>query len=373
MTQCTNQCVLNAKQCSGTGVQTCTVMPSGCTDWGIAVACTGGQTCSGGQCVAVVPDGGSSLADTGPTPVDSGTPSQDAGAGPDAGTSADASTSDPAACEWARWPAPPSEPPATQYQISSSGASVTDTATNLTWELAATSTTRTWADASAYCASLTLDGLTGWRVPTLIELESIVSQGKSSPATNHTVFSNTAVAQAWTSTNYRPISAGTAAWMVDFNFGDTGGLFRDVPRPVRCVTGTCAPTAGRYVIRATTVVDTVTHLTWQRDVSPNTLSASEAQSYCNSLVLGGANWGWRVPTLKELQTLVDVSRVSPSIDTTAFPRNATSILKSLRSSNPCVAPNYGYSWVVLFDHGDTFKLEDGNGSEVRCVWPGELP
>lgn len=38
-----------------------------------------------------------------------------------------------------------------------------------------------------------------------------------------------------------------------------------------------------------------------------------------ALVLAKKQAGWRVPNVKELSSLVDVSRTSPAIDTTAFP------------------------------------------------------
>ena len=50
---CTNQCTSGAKQCSGNGVQTCSdTNGDGCTEWGTAVACQTGYTCSSGTCAA---------------------------------------------------------------------------------------------------------------------------------------------------------------------------------------------------------------------------------------------------------------------------------------------------------------------------------
>jgi hypothetical protein len=48
-------------------------------------------------------------------------------------------------------------------------------------------------------------------------------------------------------------------------------------------------------------------------------SPAEARDLCAGLgaTLGGE--GWRVPTVKELLTVVDHSRSNPSIDTAAFP------------------------------------------------------
>ena len=49
---CTNACTSGTKQCSGTGAyQVCSdTNGDGCTEWGTAVACSSGQTCSNGIC-----------------------------------------------------------------------------------------------------------------------------------------------------------------------------------------------------------------------------------------------------------------------------------------------------------------------------------
>jgi hypothetical protein len=79
-----------------------------------------------------------------------------------------------------------------------------------------------------------------------------------------------------------------------------------------------APT-GRYTVADGTVYDTKTKLTWQQTASSASYSFPEARDACAGLgaTLGGK--GWRVPTVKELLTIVDLSQSSPSIDTTAFP------------------------------------------------------
>jgi hypothetical protein len=57
---CIDQCGIGATQCSGNGVQTCSKMASGCLDWGSAVACGTGQSCTSGHCTSACgscPDG----------------------------------------------------------------------------------------------------------------------------------------------------------------------------------------------------------------------------------------------------------------------------------------------------------------------------
>lgn len=74
---------------------------------------------------------------------------------------------------------------------------------------------------------------------------------------------------------------------------------------------------GHYSIGAETVTDNFTRLTWQRTASVAMVN-SDAIQVCEQLTLGGSN-DWRLPSIKELQTIVDETRTNPAIDVTAFP------------------------------------------------------
>jgi hypothetical protein len=76
--------------------------------------------------------------------------------------------------------------------------------------------------------------------------------------------------------------------------------------------------AGRYVVSAQTVLDTKTNLTWERSFT-DLLTFEGASDRCAKLgaTLGGS---WRLPTVKELFTIVDYTTPQPGIliDTDAF-------------------------------------------------------
>jgi hypothetical protein len=72
----------------------------------------------------------------------------------------------------------------------------------------------------------------------------------------------------------------------------------------------------RYMLNAAQglVTDLRTGLIWQHPANTSTYTWDQAASYCRGLGSGS-----RVPTLKELLTLVDPMRVRPAIDVKAFP------------------------------------------------------
>src|SRR3712207_5444308 len=76
----------------------------------------------------------------------------------------------------------------------------------------------------------------------------------------------------------------------------------------------------RYTINASQglVTDVRTGLVWQQAPNAMQYTWDAANTYCRGLTLGGMT-GFRIPTLKELMTLVDPTRVRPAIDTKAFP------------------------------------------------------
>ncbi len=116
---------------------------------------------------------------------------------------------------------------------------------------------------------------------------------------------------------------------------------------------------GRYTIANGTVHDTKTNLTWEQ-VSPSTFTWADAQAHCANLVLDGN--GWRLPSMKELQTIVDDTRIAPAIDTAAF-------LDGTNEEWWTSSPMLGTSvlWLVWFSGGRTSGGDATELHRVRCV------
>ena len=73
---------------------------------------------------------------------------------------------------------------------------------------------------------------------------------------------------------------------------------------------------------------------------------------------------WRLPTLQELFTLADHSRISPAIDTDAFPtcKGGWYWSSTVHASSPS-----GFAWDVSFDSGGASCSLQDYGGRVRAV------
>jgi len=124
--------------------------------------------------------------------------------------------------------------------------------------------------------------------------------------------------------------------------------------------------ADRYQINDTTVLDKKTHLLWQRTVPPTRHVWRDAQSYCQGLNLDGHS-GWRLPNIKELQTLVDRRTVKPAIDVTAFPNSPWEKPDDWFWSATPGADGPDVAWVTSFAKGENGIGWVSYAYWVRCV------
>jgi len=140
---------------------------------------------------------------------------------------------------WAEWPMPNSQADVTagapnleSYTDNGDG-TVTDNVTGLMWQQVVPSATYTWANAVAYCPTLALAGHSSWRLPSRIELESIVDFGQSSPSINGTYFPSTPKDWFWSSS---PVAGSPSyAWGVYFFNGSASYGVVSGAGYVRCV------------------------------------------------------------------------------------------------------------------------------------------
>ncbi len=93
----------------------------------------------------------------------------------------------------------------------------------------------------------------------------------------------------------------------------------------------------------------------------------DALSACSNLSWGAGTNAWRLPNIKELQTIVNDLTSYPAIDATNFPATPSNYFWS-SSSYPT---SIGNAWVVYFGDGLVDANFKGfNGFDVRCVRSG---
>lgn len=283
--------------------------------------------------------------------------------------------------EWATWTLPPLTPVAGDYTVDAASGTVTDHATGLVWQRASegdplvdclggpAAGCYAWVDAVAHCAGLSLAGVGagGWRLPTLIELESVADYGAYGPAILAAAFPSTPPEYHWSAT---PV-AGTpsSAWSVTFRNGESVMGDKSQLARARCVrSGPLAAPPGplaHYDLTTVTATDRFTGLVWQRGAAPDQHSWTNASAYCAGLSLGGFATGWRLPTLRELVSLTNVRTFGPAFDLEAFP---SSPVDRYWSATETADPSYpGYHWAVHFDMGDSLIGPTWALASVRCV------
>lgn len=207
---------------------------------------------------------------------------------------------------------------------------VLDRVTGLMWQRDA-SAPGAFADAEAGCAALELAGFCDWRLPTRIELVSLVDFTRSTPALD-AVFP-TANGEFWSTS-----VVGNNRWRIGTDGATRVSSEAMAPTAIaRCVRVQKPHTAPdeHYELGGQSpndwVKDKGTGLTWQRRVGTDTFSFADAKAHCASWGDGG----FRVPSMKELQTLVDESKgANPLIDTEAFPDFPTTLNVTFWTSTP---------------------------------------
>lgn len=209
------------------------------------------------------------------------------------------------------------------FTINGNG-TVTDTVTGLMWQQK-DGGEMTIERAIYYCDTLTLGGYTDWRLPLPHEGFSILNHQYANPAVNTTVFTTTTAQYWWTSE--RQANDTTKIWVTNAGGGignhpksetiSAGGTKIFSARAVRDVTP--PPTIpNRFTDNGNgTITDNLTTLVWQKIVYSDSITWEQALTYADTLALNG-NTDWRLPNIKELESIDDESLVNPSINRTFF-------------------------------------------------------
>ena len=228
-----------------------------------------------------------------------------------------------------------------------------------------------WQDAVDHCDDLVAGGYDDFRLPVRLELVSIVDPSRTEPAIDSDAFPDAPPDATWTASVLA--ADPTQSFSLNFSFGETSSTARDTELLVRCVRTdeqpALPPSSERFRVEGGSVLDRMTGLRWER--TPNyqppspdssTTRHATADEYCDDLVVNGEA-GFRVPSMKELQTLVDETRTGIAIDPVVFP-GATG---SGYWSSTLVVDDPASAWLVRFSDGYSLYSELDAPNLVRCV------
>lgn len=286
---------------------------------------------------------------------------------PDSGTPGNGVDAGPASYEWSRWRTPSVVRDAGEF-VTANGV-VHDDVTGLDWDVqSADAGLVSYLGAKQFCDELVIGALDDWRLPTLIEASTIMNYFDYHPASGvgllrSSLWTNSPVVnlpgQVWT------LASGASSQP---NAIDTPADRFSGFACVRSLSSGSAPPS-RYAIDVDTVLDTITGLTWQR-VAPDPKYIDHAQAYCGDLQLGGST-DWRLPTIRELQTLVSVGE-SPSFWVGAF-TGRNDGLPYYSSTIDSTGYQQTRIWSVQFDGQYAGRTAQSDGyyygtfGAVRCV------
>lgn len=262
----------------------------------------------------------------------------------------------------------------------SSWSCVFDNNTGLLWDVSVGNDLTNWGDdrdgdAKKYTKEVNKSlrcGVGNWRLPTPVELHSIVHYGVGNPEIFTTfpmiddrAFPNTPFRSFWTSSynNTSPF----LAWAVSFEIGSIrSDETKNSGFSVRLVSSAPLRTTGRWIyeLNSSEVIDTVHNLIWQRcavgqNWTGGTCSGTPIEiDWLSALKLASQNGVWRLPNIKELATLVDTNVLNyPRVDPDAFPGESGI---SFWSSTPSVDLEFdsyvGSSGEVVYGGGRTTFL-----------------
>ncbi|WP_395061856.1 DUF1566 domain-containing protein [Flavobacterium sp.] len=206
-----------------------------------------------------------------------------------------------------------------------SNGTITDTVTGLMWQQV-DGGEMTIENAFIYADNLVLGGFSDWRLPSPMESFSILNHQNNNPAMNTTFFTASTAEYWWTNT-YQT-GDNTKVWCTNAGGGignhpksetiSAGGIKKF---HVRVVRNNSIPTTipNHFTDNGNgTITDNLTQLIWQKAPNIAVLTWENALAYAENLSLASAT-DWRLPNIKELQSLNDESVTNPSANTTFFP------------------------------------------------------
>ncbi len=262
---------------------------------------------------------------------------------------------------------------------SRSGNIVTEEVTGLSWQDNTLVTDLNWTKAINYCDVLILNSYKDWRLPNILELETLTDYGEHEPALTkdelgQEVFQYIAPADNsyyCSSTTY--IDDIARMWIIDSQKGYTTARGKIQHNSyVRCVRGKQLEPSGLSRNAETMIVsDNTTGLEWQDDVDANITRKDwiDAIDYCEESELGNHK-DWRLPNINELLSITNRLQYNPAMND-IFKNYATG-KNDYYWTSTYYDHGIGYAWSVWAKGGSSymFRSKGNYSTHVRCVRGG---
>lgn len=116
------------------------------------------------------------------------------------------------------------------------------------------------------------------------------------------------------------------------------------------------------------VLDKETGLVWEQSPSTSTFTWIGAQTHCNQFPMGG-RFGWRLPAIQELASLLDANATSAPYLPAGHP--FSNVQSSIYWSATTDANDTGSAWDVYFSIGGVGTGGKTNTNFVWCVRGGQ--
>lgn len=187
----------------------------------------------------------------------------------------------------------------------------------------------TFEQAQVYCQQLNLGAFTDWRLPNAFEAFSILNQGALNPAIDLKYFTKSAAEYWWTATVQ--VGDSSKIWVTNAGGGignhpklesiSAGGTKKIHVRAVR--NGMPAQLVNNRfnTLNNGTILDPNTELIWQ-PYNGKTLDWEGALVYAKQ-VSDSLGENWRLPNIKELQSIVDYNLQQPALNKSVFNVNGS--------------------------------------------------
>jgi hypothetical protein len=222
---------------------------------------------------------------------------------------------------------------------------VTDKITGLMWQRT-DGGEMTIENARNYTDTLTLASYSDWRLPTPLEAYSLMNHNNNNPALDRDFFPTTGAQYWWTSASQ--YNDSNKIWVTNAGGGignhassetkSAGGTKNFHVRAVRNVQQPKTINE-RYNRNADLVKDELTSLEWFSETQNLLMTWEEAIQFAENAEVSGYS-DWRLPNIKEMQSLNDETKGNPSCNTSVF----SGILVSKYWSSTSLSNQQGSAW-----------------------------